>query len=248
MTNSFFPKTIFFALTILVLLALIKLFNLSYPVEIANTNKTTELSVVGEGKVDVVPNIAYVDLGISVTNVPTVEEAQKNIDLTNNKIIDSVLKLGIKKADIKTSNYSIFPNTVYDSTQSKTTGYNGNVTVNIKVTNIQLASKVIEEATKAGANQVDGTRFEVESPEKYREEARNKAIANAKEQAQKLAKTLDIKLGKVTNIIEVNDTNGYQPMMQKSAVALLGGGGGGAQLESGTQTVSSVVTLYFEKK
>jgi len=108
-----------------------------------------------------------------------------------------------------------------------------------------LASKVIETATTAGANQIQGSRFVVDKPELYREEAREKAIKNAKEQAEKMAKNLGIKLGKIVNIIESSPS---QPIAFYGKAYAEGLGGGGPILEQGTQTVTSVVTLYFEKK
>ncbi len=72
------------------------------------------------------------------------------------------------------------------------------------------------------------------------------------QQAQKLAKTLGIKLGKIVNVVE--STPGYVSPNYASKMALSSAGGLGgaadssAQFEPGSQTISSVVTLYFEKK
>jgi len=108
---------------------------------------------------------------------------------------------------------------------------------------------VIEEATKAGANQIDNTRFIVDNPAVYREEA--KAIQNAKDQAEKIAKSLGIKLGKVTNVVE-SLSNGANPqydrMYSAKNIPLTGGCGGSVALESGFETVISMVTLYFKKR
>jgi len=231
----------------LVALYLVKIFDISYPLTLITTNKSTELAVVGEGKVDVTPDTAYIDVGITVDKASSVDEAQKKINETNNKIVNALKVIGIEKADIKTSNYSISPNYSYVNNEDKIDGYNANATVEIKVRNTQMASKVIDTVTAAGANQIQGSRFVVDKPELYREEARNIAINNAKDQAQKMAKDLGIKLGKVTNIIESSpDTSVlYSKAMPVSGG---GGGGGGAEIEAGSQTITSVVTLYFEKK
>ncbi len=247
--NKFIFYLIGLVATFLFLL-LIKTFNVSYPLSlmITNTTRTSELAVVGEGKVDAVPDTIYVDLGISVTNAKTAEEAQSKIDEVNNKIIEALAKLGVDKKDIKTSNYNISPAYSYfPSTENKITGYNGNATMNVKFKDAKLATQVISRATEAGANQVNGTRFVVDEPAKYREEARNKAIENAKQQAAKLSKELGISLGKVVNIVESNGNQPY-PVYEK---AMLGGAprtDAGPQLEPGTQTVTSTVILYFEKK
>lgn len=228
-------------------LSLIKTFDISYPLTIVSTSKSTELAVVGEGRVEVTPDTAYVDAGITVDRASSIDEAQERMNETNNKIIDALRAIGVEKADIKTSNYSINPNYKYENNINRIDGYNGNVTIQIKVIDPQLASKVIETVTTAGANQIHGSRFVVDKPELYREEARNTAIKNAKEQAEKMAKNLGLKLGKITNIVESSPN---QPVYYKSMMAVeeIGGGGGQAQIEPGSQTITSVVTLYFEKK
>lgn len=230
-------------------LALMSAFNVALPLTIT-TQQASELSVVGEGKVDVVPDTAYIDVGITINDAQTSKDAQNSIGKTNNAIIAAMNKLGVKKEDIKTSNYSVYPNYSYEANgNNKLLGYSGNVTITIKVKDTQKASQVIEAATAAGANQIQGTRFVVEDPQKYRDEARSMAIANAKEQAQKLAKSLDIKLGKVVNVVENSPDSSIMPMYSTASNAKeLGGGGGAPVIESGTQTITSVVTLYFEKR
>lgn len=246
-----FPKYVRIGILItvftLLVLYFIKLFDISYPMTIVTTTRSSELSVVGEGKIDVIPDVAYVDAGVTISNLSTVADVQKNMDEVNNKIIQAMQGLGIKKEDIRTSNYSINPNYSYENNQNNISGYNGNASITVKVRTVSLVTKVIEEVTKAGANQVQGARFDIDKPENYREKARDKAIQNAKDQAQKLAQTLGLRLGKIVNIVESSPNQGpiAYPMME----AKIGmGGGGGAQVEPGTQTITSLVTLYFERK
>lgn len=241
------PEYLFFFVAIVAALFLVKIFDISYPLTITTTTRSGELAVVGEGKVEVVPDTAYVEAGIAVANVETVEKAQNSIDEINNKIIAAMKSLGIPTANIKTSNYSINPNYIYDEKERKIQGYNGNATVTIKVEDMKLVTQVINEATKAGANQVRGNRFTIDQPEKYREQARDKAIENARTQAESLAKKLGISLGKIVNIVESSAGNTY-PMYYDAALLKAGGGEAGPVIEPGTQTVTSTVTLYFEKK
>ena len=228
-------------------LFLIKLFDLSYPLSITTTTRSSELSVVGEGKVEAIPNVAYVDAGVTVSNGASVNEVQGSLNKTNNAILQAVQKLGVKKQDISTSNYSVNPTYSYDNNVDKISGYSGNITITIKVRDTQLVSKILTAVTNVGANQIQGVRFEIDNPSKLREDARNKAIKDAKEQAKRLAKTLDIKLGRVVNIIE-SPTGGVPVFLQREFAADSMGIGGAPQVEPGTQTVTSTVTLFFEKK
>lgn len=246
--ETFVEKLIKIAFIVVATLYFIHIFQVSLPIRVTNVSTSGELAVVGEGKVEAVPDTAYVDVGISVNKVATVKEAQANLAKTNNAIVAAMKKLGIEKENIKTSNYSVYPNYVYKNEENIIDGYNGNATLAIKVEKIDLAAAVIEGATNAGANQINGTRFDIDDPSKYREQARMKAISNAKEQAQKLAQTLGIKLGRVVNIVESSNAGSPIPYFAKSAEMSAGYGGGGApDLQAGSQTVYSTVTLYFEK-
>lgn len=235
----------------IVALYVIQRFDISYPITIRTSQVSSELSVVGEGKMDVTPDTATIDVGISVNNESTASSAQKKIDEVNNRIIDAMKSIGIKKENIQTSNYSIYPNMIFDdkARQETVSGYNGSVSVSIKVSDTKLAPSVVDMATKAGANQIQGVRFTIDHPEEYREKVRDMAIENARQQAEKLAKSLGIKLGKVTNISE---NSGSQPPIlyanEVKTIGLGGGGDSGPQFEPGTQTITSSVTLYFDKK
>lgn len=236
--------TFFFA--ILLILVAIKTLNISYPITITTTTKSAELAVVGEGKIDATSDTVYIDVGITVNNAPTTENAQQTLTTVNNNIIAAMKTLGIEAQNITTTNYSVYPNYKYENNQNIPNGFNGNATLSIKVSDPKRATQVVDTATKAGANQIQGTRFVIEKPELYREKARELAIANAKDQATKLAKSLGIRLGRVTNIVEAN-ANQYPVMYAQGAMEKGYGGGGGPSFEPGTQTVSSTVTLYFEK-
>lgn len=231
---------------VLVALILINIFHISYPISVVTSTRSGELSVVGEGKVDVIPDNASVNVGINVDNRPSTQEVQQMLDKVHNNIVDAMLKLGIKKEDITTQNYSITPAYQYVDNQNKPNGFTGSASISIKVRKIEQVSQVVQDATTAGATEVQGTDFSVENPDRYREEARNKAIQNAKEQAQKLAITLGIHLGKITNIVESSDNPAPVPVFE-SALSAKVAGSGGPDIQPGSQTISTVVTLYFEK-
>ncbi len=232
-------------------LALLSILNIAYPIRVTTSSVSSELSVVGEGKVEATPDVAFINTGISVSSANTAQDAQNQMNKVNNAIIDSLKRLGIEKEHIQTSDYSVYPIYDYESGGNEITGYTGNATVRIKTNDIEQVSDIIQAATEAGANQINGTSFSVEDPAKYREEARQKAIDNAKEQAQSLANELGIKLGKVTNIVESSTRGGspiYPMAEQMRSFGGVGAGGGGPDIEPGQQEIHSTVTLYFEKK
>lgn len=227
----------------------IKYLNISYPLSV--TTQSSELAVIGQGKVESVPDTATISVGITIYDSKSVDEVQKRINEINNTILKKLKELGLTKKNITTSNYSIYPNyfpQYNTNTQEKDKKYEGSVTLTIRTNKLNLVSKIIAKATEAGANTIQGVSYEIENPSILRQKARDMAIEDAKTQAQHLSKKLGIKLGKITNIVESSSEQVY-PLYAKSASIQAGGGGGGeANLEPGTQTVTSTVTLYFEKK
>lgn len=261
-------KTIYqIAGAVFLLLVLVKLFNISYPVNIrvVNSTESAEFTVVGTGKVEVVPDVAVIDAGITVSNLSTAEEAKKEMTLVNNRIIQAVKALGVEKRDIETSSFNIYPEyeasgivrpmlleksatSPTSNSDSKISGYSGTASVTIKVRKKELASQVVSNVTVAGATNVSGPRFMVDDPQVYREKARSVAIKNAQEQAKKLSKELGIRLGKVTNMIESGNgpyydygRGGVETMSAKASPE-------SPVFEEGTDSVSSTVTLFFERK
>ncbi|MBI4092099.1 MAG: SIMPL domain-containing protein [Candidatus Levybacteria bacterium] len=243
--NPLIASVVLFFILLFGFLLLVKFFDISYPISITTRTVSGELAVVGEGKVDVVPDTASVQAGIVVSEAATIQEAEQKINEINNKIIAALERLGIDKKDIKTSNYSINPS--YDFTpngRNNISGYTGNASLTLTIRKQELVPQVITAATEAGANQVYNSGFTVDDPSKYREEARNKAIQNAKDQARKLSKELGINLGRVVNIVESTPgPDRIVPLFAREA-----GVGGAPDLQPGSQTITSVVTLYFEKR
>lgn len=244
--NKVIVTVLFTAVILLIFLWLIKFFNISYPISVTNQTISGELSVVGTGQVEVIPDNATVSVGI-VADAATAQAAEDAISTTNNKVVAAIEKLGISKNDIKTTNYSVNPTYNYSTGgQNTIAGYSGNATLSIKVKDTNKLPDVITAATNAGANQIYDTQYVIQKPEKYQEEARNKAIANAKEQAQKLASQLGIRLGKIINISE-SSQDSYNPMPMAKQTLNMAGGGVAPDLQPGNQTVTSTVTLYFQK-
>lgn len=244
MRNVFTLYGSIFSLVIITLF-IIHFLDISIPFSIVSTTKSSELAVVGEGRVDVTPNTAVVNAGI-IASGTTVDQVKKTINDTNNAILDSLQKIEVSKKDIKTTNYSVSPAYSYDGGVNIIKGYNGNVNLAITTRNTNLTAQITQEVTSAGANQVSVLYPSVENPELYREQAREKAIENAKQQAQKLATNLGIKLGKIVNIVE---SDSGSPLPRPMAMKALDAGVAQAPvIELGTETITSVVTLYFERK
>jgi uncharacterized protein YggE len=184
---------------------------------IVRDNENT-VSVMGRGKISYQPDMAIVTLGVQIENATKAEEALSKLNDSANKIISAVKVLGIPQEDIKTQTYSLVPHYEYktENQNSVVSGYDANQQLVIKVKGIDkdqgLSGRVIEEAGKAGSNQVIGVSFDISNLDELKQQARIEAIKDAKEKSASLAKAAGIrKLGNVVswyeNIIKSPDNS-----------------------------------------
>ena len=176
-----------------------------------NLNSQQEgIWVSGSGKVTATPDIATVSLGIEAQEA-TVAEAQSKATEAMNNIMDTLTANGVAEEDIKTQQFSIQRVTRWDNDKQEeiVIGYQVTNMVIAKIRNIDNTGTIIDVVAVAGGDltRIDSIAFSINDPSTYYEEARGKAMADAKEKATQLANLGSVTLGKPTYISE----NSYTP-------------------------------------
>jgi uncharacterized protein YggE len=202
------------------------------------------LSVIGEGKVAVAPDIAVLTMGIIIQN-PSVSAAWDEDNAKAQAVIAALEAGGVKAEDIR-SDFSLTQQQRYDS-NSVPVGditYIVNHTLTVTARDLTKVGALLGAAQAAGVNSVSGVTFSLEDPTNAVGQARALAVANAKERAEELAKGLGVKVGKV---LTVNEYGASVPMpMDKSALLGMGGGGSSVPIQAGTWQVSMTINVVFE--
>ena len=160
--------SIFLAFSGLVLLSRL-IGPLPFAITQTTTTKQSTFDVSGEGKVTTVPDKGVVSLGVTA-NESTVKQAQDKANTVINTVTEALGKLGIEKKDIRTDNYSLYPNYDYQAGGQKITGYQVSATLTVSVTDFAKLNQAIDAATQAGANQVGGVSFTLTDDKKKAEE------------------------------------------------------------------------------
>lgn len=219
------------------------------------------ITVSGKGEVISVPDIATISFSV-VEEAKTVADAQKKATDRSNKAMDYLKKAGIADKDIKTTFYSIYPKyeQQYQSgipcyqgycpqpTKSVVIGYEVSQGTEVKIRDISKAGDILTGVGTIGVQNVSGLSFSVDKIDDVRREARDKAIADARAEASKLAKALGVRLVKV---VSYNDSS-YYPVyakMMSSDVAYGRGGGEVAAAPSisvGEDKITANVSVTFE--
>lgn len=193
------------------------------------------ISISGEGKVTVEPNIASVEVGL-VTDKKDVAVAQKENTEKMNVLIAGIKALGIADADLQTSQYQIYPN--YDYTDGKTTlsGYTVAQSVTVKIRDLSKISAVLAKTGESGANQVSGLQFTIDDPASLQDQARDKALTQAEEKARKLAQSLGVSLVRVVSFNEY----------ARSVEGMGGGDAAAPSIQPGSNDVKVQVNVIYE--
>jgi uncharacterized protein YggE len=195
------------------------------------------ITVVGEGKVSLMPDIATINVGAEA-RAATVSEAKAEVDAQMAAITAALQEAGVTEKDIQTSHYGIYferePMPALGegtAAEARETYVVSNI-VRVTVRDVEKAGSVLDAVVQAGANQVHGVTFTVSDESTWQSQARADAMADARSRAQELADLAGAELGEVLSVSEVIGGGQVPVAFERS----LGGGGiAPGELELGTQ-------------
>ncbi|MBC5773661.1 SIMPL domain-containing protein [Pontibacter sp. KCTC 32443] len=205
------------------------------------------VNVNGVGEVRVQPDQVILAMGVEVRE-KTLEQARKQADAKAAAIISYLKKQGVSEKDIQTSYMSIYP--IYTSGEygkASPDFYTAQKTMTVIVRKLNKFDDLMSGLYGAGVNRVDGVQFQVADIEKYKAEARKKAVNNAKQKATALTTELGAKVGRVYAINE--STNGGRPIPLYAEAAMMktqdSAGAEGPTIAGGEVIVTSNVSVSF---
>ncbi len=198
------------------------------------------ITVNGVGTAYGAPDTAVLDLGVSLYH-SDVAEGMAQVDQRMQAIREALIAAGVDESDIRTTGLSVWREQQYDQQGNPTTArYNVWHNYNVTVRDPEQVGEVINAAVSAGANNVGGVSFTIADPSPLEREAREQAVADARERAQHLAQLMGVTLGEPVSIVE--GFQGGVPMVRNAAYDMGAGGGGVA---TGQLAVSVNVTVTF---
>jgi uncharacterized protein len=160
------------------------------------------ISVTGEAHVSVPPDLASVDAGVA-TDAKSAREASEANNAAMTKVLAALKAAGIDARDIQTSRLSLQPQYAPNrSGPSPITGYRASNRVTVRIRDVGKVAGVIDTLVGAGANDIGNVSFEVSQASKLLDEAREKAVADARRKAEIYAKAAGVTLGAPLSISE----------------------------------------------
>jgi uncharacterized protein len=200
------------------------------------------ISVTGEASVSVPPDLAQVDGGVT-SDGKTAREASDANNAAMGKVLLALKGAGIDEKDYQTSRLSLQPQYAPNrSGSSPVVGYRASNRVTIRVRDITKVANVIDVLVGAGANEVGGINFMVSQASKLLDDAREKAVADARRKADIYAKAAGVTLGEPLSISEEGSS---VPVYRGKMAAPMAAG---AQVAQGEETLSVTVSVTWAIK
>lgn len=200
------------------------------------------ISVAGEATISAAPDLAQVDGGVT-SDAKTAREASE----ANNKAMGIVLlalkSSGIPEKDYQTSQLSLQPQYAPNRNgPSPVIGFRASNRVTVTVRDVAKVGSIIDTLVTNGANDIGGISFMVAQPSRLLDEARPKAIADARRKADIYARAAGVTLGAPLSISEESSPG---PMTFRKMSA---GVAAAAPIAQGEETLRISISVSYEIK
>jgi len=222
----------------------------------------TTITVSGEGEIFAVPDIAQFSFSV-VEERLTIAAAQDAAAKKLNSAIEFLERSGVEERDIKTTSYNLYPRYEYRTVSTREVGANELIafppdrervligyevrqSVSVKVRDTEKAGDVLAGLGDSGVSDISGLNFTIDDETELQREARELAIDDAKEKAEKLAGDLGVTLVRIVTFNEAGD--GSPPVRFFAQEAAFDSAGAGAvpEIPVGENVINTQVTITYE--
>jgi uncharacterized protein YggE len=204
---------------------------------------TPQIITSGSGESRISPDRATISVGVQ-TRAATAALAGADNARRQRAILDTLRALGLTSDQLSTVNYNVSPEMQYfpnGTTPPKVTGYTVSNTVRAEVRKLDDVGKVIDASLAKGANEISSLEFYSSKADSVRRVALGIAVANARADAEALAKAAGGSLGQ---LLELSSSGSAvrppQPIMMSRMVDAKS-----TPIESGEQSFSASVSARW---
>lgn len=205
------------------------------------TQHETGITVIGRGSADATPDMARVDLGVSV-RAESVAQATRSARERAAALISTLQTKGISSADIATTGFSVYAEYDHQEGRQRLLGYRVSNDLQVVLRDLASSGDVIDAAIGAAGDEstVNGFTLSLSDDTAARDEAREAAWEDARRRAEHLASLAGRSLGAVVSVVETSGGAPPPRPMMRMAMAEA------TPIEPGTQSISVVVEVRFE--
>jgi uncharacterized protein YggE len=209
----------------------------------AQSDLPPAISVTGEAQISVPPDLAHIDAGVT-SDANTARDASDTNNAAMGHVLAALKRAGIDEKDFQTSRVSLTPEYAPNrSGPTPITGYHASNHVNIRLHDITKVANVIDTLIGAGANDIGSVSFSVSDASRLLDDAREKAVADARRKAEIYAKAAGVTLGAPLSISEEGTA---QPVFRTKMAAPMAAAA--TPIAQGEETLSISVNVTWAIK
>lgn len=190
----------------LVIVALVLAFSSNSTTIISEGNIQRDvITVTGQSELSVEPDQAELYIKVRTEASTAIAAKDQNAEISDD-VIDALRAEGVRKDDIESYQYRIYPNQKWNSITRdyENLGYVNEHILKVVTDDVDSVGELIDAAIDAGANGLDRVDFTLSDDYEadVREQAMIIASSEAKQKAEVLTSNLGVNLGKITSISE----------------------------------------------
>ena len=180
---------------------------------VANMPTFPHIEIVGTGEIQVMPDMAHLDISVTVVK-STAEEAKQASDQAVTALLSRLDQMQIDRKDIESANLSLQPKYSYPKIgEPNFLGYQAVRQVEVTIRDLLLLNKVLDGALTDGLNKINGIAFASSKQDEIQEKARSAAVEDAKRKAKSLAAGFGRELAGVWQV-RYGNISSPRPMMR----------------------------------
>lgn len=173
------------------------------------SDDSAKIKVNGEAIVNVKPDKVVINFGIEAFDDDLDDAKSKNNKILK-KALEMMKEIGIQENEIQAGQLSIEPKWKKEKDREELAGYVARNVFIVTQSNIERVEELITKLFDVGVNYINGISFQTTELKKYQEQARELALKEAKEKAEKMASVLGQFVGDAVEIHEnVNESSWY---------------------------------------
>ncbi len=208
----------------------------------SSTEPRPSITVNGNGKVVYVPDMGYIHVGVS-SDAWTAAEAWKKNEKIVKKIFEALKQHGVEEKDLKTSNLSLQPRYLYKPNEEpQFLGYTASYDLSVTVRDLDQMGTLLDSMVDAGANRNMSISFGCSKFDELLDEARAKAVAEARKKANLYVTGAGAKLG---DVLGISDTPYYPPQYYRVDALAVKEGKAPLPVAPGEQELTVTITITW---
>lgn len=197
----------------------------------------------GHGEVTAKPDIARITLGVT-SQARSAREAVSANNAAMQKVIAALKSAGIAAADIQTSDFSVSARyTDEEGAAPRIAGYEVANTLSLTIRDLAKLGSLLDDVVSEGSNAIHGIAFDINDRTASEDEARKRAVADARRKAGIYAAAAGIKLGRV---MAISEGGGAPPIPIVDRMTMKAEAAPMVPVAEGEQTVAIDVNIAWE--